>query len=237
MSFYPRLLWVIIRSGLKAKYGDYTGRDWTQSSVDILQYLEKAGVRFQITGFHNIASVEGPVVFVSNHMSTLETMIMPCLVQPRKNATFVVKQELLKYPFFKHVLGSRKPLEVGRENPRDDLKVVLTQGKQKLVEGTSVILFPQRTRSVEFMPDEFNSLGVKLAQRSNVPVVPVALATDAWGNGNFIKEVGKIHPRKTVHFAFGYPLSPDEDSGALHQSVIQFIQKCLKSWGREACLP
>lgn len=236
MYFYPRLLWVIIRSGLKAKYGEYSGKDWTQSSAETLRYLEKAGVRFQITGLQNIRSTTGPVVFVSNHMSTLETMVLPCLIQPRKNTTFVVKRELLDYPFFKHILGSRDPLTVGRDNPREDLKVVLSEGKRTLENGSSIILFPQRTRSIKFIPEEFNSLGVKLAARSNAPVIPVALASDAWGNGKLMTEVGRIDHAKTVHIAFGEPLPPEEDSGELHQAVIRFIEDRLKAWGREDCL-
>jgi len=205
--------------------------------VAVLRHLEKAGVRFQVDGLQHISSVDGPVVFVSNHMSTLETMVMPCLVQPRNNTTFVVKQELLSYPFFKHVLGSRKPLEVGRENPREDLKIVLTEGKRTIENGMSIIIFPQKTRSVRFQPEGMNSLGIKLAQRSKVPVIPVALVTDAWGNGKLIKEVGPLHPDKIVHFAFGEPLSPEKDSDTLHQAVLDFIHSSLRTWGREDCLP
>ena len=49
-----------------------------------------------------------------------------------------------------------------------------------------------------FDPTLFNSLGNKLAKRNNVPVIPLALITDAWGNGKYIKEAGKIDPSKPM---------------------------------------
>ena len=39
-------------------------------------------------------------MIVSNHMSTLETLILPGLVAPRKPCTFVVKIELLHGPIW-----------------------------------------------------------------------------------------------------------------------------------------
>jgi 1-acyl-sn-glycerol-3-phosphate acyltransferase len=39
--------------------------------------LENVGVRFEITGLDNLKSFEGPAVFIANHMSTLETFVLP----------------------------------------------------------------------------------------------------------------------------------------------------------------
>ncbi|MCF7803602.1 MAG: 1-acyl-sn-glycerol-3-phosphate acyltransferase [Candidatus Marinimicrobia bacterium] len=236
-SFYSKLLWVVIKSGLRAKYGTYSGTDWVNNSAEVFRYLESSGIQYQLEGLNNISATDDPVVFIGNHMSTLETMVLPCLIQPRKETTFVVKQELLEYPFFKHVLGAREPLEVGREKPREDLRIVLRQGKQKLTDGRSVIIFPQRTRSSHFKPKEFNSLGVKLAERSGVPFIPVALVTDAWGNGKLLKDVGKIQPQKTVHFAFGEPRAVSGNTTESHREVLEFIRNKLNEWGREDCLP
>ena len=53
-----------------------------------------------------------------------------------------------------------------------------------------------------FKPEEFNSIGVKLAKKAGVPVVPVAIKTDFWGNGRIIKELGPIDNKKTIHIKF-----------------------------------
>ena len=66
--------------------------------------------------------------------------------------------------------------------------MLMSKGVEHLKNGTSVIVFPQKTRAAEFNPEEFNSIGVKLAKRAGVPVQPLALDTSFWGRGKFISE-------------------------------------------------
>ncbi len=189
------------------------------------------GVKFEITGAGSLASVEGPCVFVANHMSTLETLCLPAMILPYKPVTFVVKKGLTEYPVFKHIMRATNAIAVTRENPRDDLKAVLTGGEKMLKEGVSVVIFPQTTRTVDFKPDEFNSLGVKLARRAEVPVVPLALKTDAWGVGPmFLKDFGKIDPSKKVYFSFGEPITVSGRGDEAHNKTVEFISSRLRGW-------
>ncbi len=235
LYFYRKLIGIVIRSGRMAKRGKYGNQEWVDSSFDVMVALEDAGVQFHITGLDTLVSFDGPANFISNHMSSLETLVLPCLIEPKKHTTFIVKQELLEYPFFQYVLASRDPIAVGRSNPREDLMKSLKQGTQKLQNDTSLIIFPQRTRSAKFQPDSFNSLGIKLAQRNDAYYVPIALATDAWGEGVLVKDFGKIDTNKTVHIAFGDPQKVT-DSAKDHQFVLDFIRRHLTGWGREDCL-
>ena len=143
----------------------------------------------------------------------------------------IVKDSLLTYPVFGHVMRSRNPIAVGRSNPREDLKAVMEGGKERLGNGVSLIIFPQTTRTPAFDPAEFNTLGVKLARRADVPVVPLALVTDAWGTGKRFKDFGKIDPSKAVHLAFGEPMRIEGRGEAEHEAIIEFIQGNLKAWG------
>jgi 1-acyl-sn-glycerol-3-phosphate acyltransferase len=193
--------------------------------------LEAAGVRFDISGLEHVAAVEGSCVFIGNHMSTLETFILPVILLPFKKITFVVKQSLMDYPVFGHVMRSRDPIAVGRTNPREDLRAVLEGGAARLGRGISLVIFPQTTRVPEFVPKEFNTIGIKLAKRADAPVIPFALKTDAWGNGRLVKDFGRIDPSRTVHFAFGAPLRVVQQGAAEHQQVIRFIIEKLRAWG------
>ena len=175
LAFYLKAFLIVWKNGRKALKGFYGGAEWAGSSLDILRALENAGVRIEITGMDNIRRSEGPVVFIANHMSTLETFILPCIIQPVKETTFIVKQSLVTMPVFGPVMRSRDPVVVGRVNPREDLRTVLEEGSKKLAAGRSIVVFPQSTRSTDFNPAEFNTLGIKLALKAGVPVVPVAL--------------------------------------------------------------
>ncbi|HYQ48117.1 MAG TPA: lysophospholipid acyltransferase family protein [Thermodesulfovibrionales bacterium] len=217
----------------KAVKGMYPAEVWAESSYDIVRALENIGTRISVTGMDNLRKFGGPAVFIANHMSTLETFVLPCIIQPIKPVTFVVKQSLVDMPVFGPVMRSREPILVGRSNPREDLKAVLEGGTTRLQAGQSVIIFPQSTRSTTFKPEEFNTLGIKLALKAKVPVVPIALKTDAWGIGRIAKDFGAIDPGKRVHFAIGEPMTIQNRGTEEHQEIITFIRGKLEQWEKE----
>lgn len=204
--------------------------EWAEGSLHVMRALENIGLTFEITGLDNIQRLKGPVVFIGNHMSTLETFVLPCIVQPLKPVTFVVKSSLVHIPVFKHLLLSGDPIIVGRRNPREDLTTVLEEGTKKLKSGISIIIFPQSTRSIVFNPEDFNSLGEKLAAKAQVQVIPFALKTDAWGVGKLVRDFGNIDNSKKVHFAFDEPIIIDGRGSKQHDRIIKFIQEQLQDW-------
>lgn len=215
----------------KVLEGTYDRAAWAAASYDIFKSVEGCGGKFHLTGLDNLKEIKGPVVFVANHMSTLEAVILPSIIAPLMDMTFVIKDSLMKVPIFKDVFASRNPIVVGRENPREDLQRVLTEGLALLEAGTSVTIFPQSTRRKVFAPEEFNSLGVKLAKKGNVPVVPIALKTDFWENGKIMKDLGPIYRDREIYFAFGKPIEIEGTGKEAHRQCIEFISENLKEWG------
>ena len=111
------------------------------------------------------------------------------------------------------------------------LKLVIEEGSERLKDNRSVIIFPQKTRSEILELSTFNSLGIKLAKKNNSYVVPVAIMSNAWPNGNKIKELGKLDTKKTVRFAFGEPIKVESNGSEEHQKVIDFIKEKFAEWG------
>ena len=227
LSRFVRLTFTTRKDALR---GNYDTAYWISSSHDVFRYIEESGGRFHLTGIRHIRNAEGPAVFVSNHMSTLETMVFPGLFAPLREVTFVVKDALVEHWVFGPVMRSRHPIIVARSNPREDLKIVMEQGLELLAKGNSIILFPQSTRKVEFVPAEFNSLGVKLAGKAGVPVIPVAIKTDFWEHGRYTKYLGTINRKKPIHIAVGEPIRITGTGKEAHQQVLDFITAHLKSW-------
>jgi 1-acyl-sn-glycerol-3-phosphate acyltransferase len=230
LYFTAKYATIVFRTRKQAIRGIYDTKAWADSSFYIFRFIEKAGGVFRISGMENISKDPGPVVFIGNHMGTLETMVLPAIIAPHREVTFVVKESLVRHPLFGHVMRSRDPIVVGRTDPRKDFEEVMTKGMELLSKGVSIIIFPQSTRSVQFKPEEFNSLGVKLAKKAGVNVVPIALKTDFWGKGKLIKELGPLDSKKIIHFKFGESLAITGPGKAENQRIIDFIQEALKEW-------
>lgn len=207
---------------------------WAKCSHEVMKLTEDCGARYHIEGFDNVESVaDEPVVFISNHMGTLETMVFPSLIAPIKEATFVVKDTLTTNPIFGPVMRARNPIAVTRKDTRKDLLTVMNEGQKKLSEGTSVIIFPQSTRTEKFIPEEFNSLGVKLAAKAGVKVIPMAIKTDFWGNGKLVKDLGTLHRKEPVHIKFGAPMEVKGSGKEEHNAIVQFIAEHLAMWNAQ----
>jgi 1-acyl-sn-glycerol-3-phosphate acyltransferase len=228
--FYCRFIGVVVQAAYRAKKGRYPDDVWGLDSLRILRLLEDAGLRFNITGFDHMEHLGRPCVFIGNHMSIMETLVLPAIVLPYTRVTFVVKESLLHYPVFKHVMRSRNPVAVTRQNPRQDLKTVLSEGSERLSNGISVIVFPQTTRSTGFDAEHFGSIGTKLARKADAPIIPVALKTDAWQNGKWSKDFGGFVPDMPVNIAFGEPITISGKGTAEHQQIVDFITGKLDEW-------
>ena len=232
--FYVILAYLVSRATLDAKRGRYTEQRWVQSSLAVLRLAEWVGIRIEIENLANIEEAHGPFVLIANHMSTLEAFVLPSLIRPLQKHTYVVKDGLLRHPFFRDIMRSRDPIVVGRINPKEDFREVLQKGKQLLEARISVVIFPQRTRTQSIDPNAFNTLGIKLARRAGVPVVPLALKTDAWSTGRIIRDLGRIYPQRMVRFSFGKPLTIHGAGRAQHEEIVHFITSKLDTWKAEA---
>lgn len=206
---------------------------WRQSSEVFARHIERTGARIHVQGLDVLDQVEGAAVIVGNHMSLIETFLLPAMVLARSDVSFVVKRSLTTHPLFGPIMRAVESIAVSRENPREDLKVVMSEGVRHLKAGRFVCVFPQTTRMVGFDAEKFNSIGVKLASRAGVPVIPLALKTDFMLNGRIIKDLGTIHPEREIRFAFGPPIRLDEceNTRAMHEAVVEFIEAKLRGWG------
>lgn len=231
LRFHWRVCLTYLRASRIARRGEMDDRNWAAVSFAILRQVEAIGGTLDLAAFSRLAACPAPAVIVANHMGSLETVTLPCLLLPFRRIGFVIKTSLLDYPVFGHVMRAVPHIAVGRKNPRADLEQVLVQGVDLLRRGISVILFPQSTRNAVFDAAAFNTLGVKLARRAGVPALPLALKTDFFAPGRWWKDLSVIEPDRVVHYEFGPHLAVTGAGREAHRQIVDFIAGRFSAWG------
>lgn len=231
MWYYLRLFRLIYVGHRYSLQGKFDRQGWSELSHGVMRAIEGCGGIIHISGAEHLRELHGPVVYVSNHMSMIETLLIPCLVLTFNDyLSTVIKQSLMRYPYFKTVLKQFDAITVTRENPRKDLKTVLRKGEEILKRGWAVSVFPQSTRSTSVDPEDFNTLGVKLAKKANVPIVPLALKTDFLRPGKIFRDFGRLDRSKKICFKFGEPLRVEGNGRETHEKILNFITVTLRQW-------
>nr|BAL52446.1 1-acyl-sn-glycerol-3-phosphate acyltransferase [uncultured Gammaproteobacteria bacterium]BAL54498.1 1-acyl-sn-glycerol-3-phosphate acyltransferase [uncultured Gammaproteobacteria bacterium] len=171
------------------EYRYLLARLWARSLIWAASTL--CGIRYEIQGIENIPEQNG--IVLSKHQSAWETLML-FLLFPK--AVYVLKQELLKIPFFGWCLARYRHIAIDRSQPRAAMLSLQKQGLARLKEGHWVIIFPEGTRVAPGERRRYAGSGGALAERAGVPVVPVAHnAGECWPRRSFLKYPGVIRVR------------------------------------------
>lgn len=149
--------------------------------------LKLAGVTCTVEGLENIPS-DRPVLFTSNHQGNFDIPLM--ITQLGGTYPIVAKNSLEKMPMIATWMKLFDCLFIDRNNARQSL-MVFAEAEKVIEEGRSIIIFPEGTRSKQDEAGEFKAGAFKIALRTGVPVVPVAID----GSFKVMEESGFwIHP-------------------------------------------
>ena len=145
-------------------------------------------ISFKVIGTENID--KPPFIIVSNHQSTWETLGFQTILPPH---TWVLKKELLWIPIFGWAISLLKPIIIDRGDKLKAIKKVITQGKDRLNKGISVVIFPEGTRQPVTKLGDYQNGAVAIAKGSGYDILPIYHdAGKLWPKGSFIKKPGVI---------------------------------------------
>ena len=128
-----------------------------------------SGVDLRVEGEENLWA-ERPAVFIFNHQSGLDLVLMAKLV--RRDVTGVGKKELLKNPLFGPLLAASGVVFVDRFNTARAIEA-LEPAVQALGDGLSLAIAPEGTRSLTPRLGAFKKGAFHMAMQAGVPIVPV----------------------------------------------------------------
>jgi len=130
-----------------------------------------AGLRVQIQGVENIPYGQ-PAIYVSNHQSNFDIPIIYAGLPVQFR--WMAKQELFRVPFFGLAMKRSGMISIDRSNLRTTMRSIIAAA-QRIKEGTSVIIFPEGTRTPDGKLQEFKKGALLIAAKAQVPVVPIAI--------------------------------------------------------------
>lgn len=145
------------------------------------------------------APAGGHYIFMANHQSLFD---IPVLLATLPGQTrFLAKQSLFRIPLFGWAIRAGGFIPVDRED-RSRAREVFRAAAARLRAGTSVLVFPEETRSRDGRLLPFQRGGFLLAIKSGLPIVPVGIAGTL---GVQAKGRLRIHPAR-VRVRYGQPL-------------------------------
>ena len=134
--------------------------------------LRNIGLAVTVEGAENLPGADETVVFVVNHQSYLDIPVV--LGSIGRAYPLLGKRQLGKIPFLGAWMRRLGCIFVERDDAR--ASVAALRACDELVEkGSSLIIFPEGTRSGGDVIGEFKGGAMRVALKAKVPVVPIVL--------------------------------------------------------------
>lgn len=130
-----------------------------------------AGTQLVVKGKEHLWS-HRPAVFILNHQSSMDMFIAAKLI--RRDARGIAKKELKNMPLIGQMLQAGGVIFIDRKN-KDKAIEAMQPAVNALKNGTSVIIFPEGTRSKSYKLGKFKKGAFHLAMQAQVPIVPIII--------------------------------------------------------------
>ena len=197
------------------------------SSLRIIQTVFRfilwlTGLKLEVIGEENVPK-DCAVLYIGNHRSFFDVLITYARC-PRRTG-YVSKMELKKFPLLRDWMNNLHCLFLDRTNLKAGMQMILT-GIQKIKDGISICIFPEGTRGKgekELPMLEFHEGSFKMAQKTNCPIVPMAMVNTC---EIFEAHFPKIKPTHVI-LEYGKPIIPSELSAEDKKHLGAYTQKVI----------
>ncbi|MDY6909358.1 MAG: lysophospholipid acyltransferase family protein [Thermodesulfobacteriota bacterium] len=161
--------------------------------------LWAAGVKVQLQGMENIEP-DTTYILAANHQGWFD--IFAILGKIPVQFRWLAKEELFRIPLFGHAMRSIGYIPIDRADRRKALESLATAAEQ-VRWGTSIVIFPEGTRSLDGVLQNFKKGGILLAIRSQQPILPISIS----GSHKILPKKGSIMIRPgTIRMTIGKPI-------------------------------
>jgi 1-acyl-sn-glycerol-3-phosphate acyltransferase len=184
-------------------------------------------MRVKVNGKEKVDKQQSYVI-VSNHQSAYDIFALYGFLGI--DFRWVMKKELRKAFFIGWASDKVGHIFIDRSSPKAAFESI-KEAKGKLVNGTSVVIFPEGTRSGSNKLRRFKSGAFKLAEELGLPILPVTIKDTykIYGGGTF-----NINPGK-VQLYINDPIDPSKYNGdikALMEDTKEALIEPIKEFNK-----
>lgn len=156
------LLWLL--NILPSNVSHKLTRKYVQSNI------KKYG-NLKVEGFEKIKNIEGPIIFIANHLSNSDGLIINEILYGT-NTTFVAGVKLADNDFTNKGIGYVKTIPI---KPNSADKDAINKIVQTLKRGENIMIFPEGTRSRTGKMIEAKKGLLLIAKLSKAKIVPIGI--------------------------------------------------------------
>ena len=178
------------------------------------------GVRLKVEGLEHLDPHQ-TYIFAANHQSQFDIFALHAAVPVC--FSWLAKEELFRLPLLGAAMTGAGYIPINRTDRRAAFASI-DKAAAKVREGTSIVIFPEGTRSLDGKVKAFKKGGFFLAIKSRQPVVPVSIS------GSFrvlAKGTFRVH-RGNIRVHFSPPIPTDTLSSADKDRLISEVRRVMK---------
>lgn len=213
-------LFFILGKNPKWKHGiDLASLHIVQWAFRVVQFI--AGVRLVETGRENIPTDEG-VLYIGNHSGFFDIILTYAYVPGL--TSYISKKEWEKAPLLPIWMKRLYCLFLDRKDTRQGLTTILT-AIDYVKQGISIFIFPEGTRSKDGQLHIFKKGSFKIAQRTDCPIIPVAIdgAADIFEN-----HLPRLVPG-VVTIDYGKPIRMSQLSEEDRKHINEYVHNLIET--------
>ena len=205
----------------------------------ILKKLSKFGIRkilkkyakITVEGFEKIEKIEGPKIFICNHLSNSDGLILNEILKKKYDPIFVAGEKLSKDPVTRLATMTVKTVNI---KPNSADKEAITRIVKLVRGGENLMIFPEGTRSRVGAMIEGKKGVLLIARLTKATIIPIAMTgTEVLlpinKDGNM---GGEKFQHADINIKFGDPVvmpvkDKEEDKHAFDDRALEHMMKSI----------
>lgn len=200
------------------------------SKIIVNKYFKKYA-NIKVEGFENIEKLSGSKIFICNHLSNADGLILDKILRGKYDPTFVAGVKLSNDPITR--LGTAIVKNIGIK-PNSADKEAITNIVKIVRNGENLVIFPEGTRSRTGAMIEGKKGILLIAKLTKAQIIPIGMyGTEILLPINKDGDMGREKFNYAdVNIKFGNPITlptkeKDEDRHAFDERCMEYIMKSV----------